>query len=124
MPLSPDYNACMAELKERETLVNTGPNEWHCWLKNHPNAADFFYGRAFGELLLSVRPTGDTYSVILSIWSIDDGSVIMLGPVEPEEKALKRAERLKPIVESWDGWIPTEAQVELACKESGLYWNR
>jgi hypothetical protein len=101
-----DYDELMKELKEYEEIVEEPPLQPNepklCWgglLRNHPNAADFFYDQSHGELSIRVRPAPSDFSASLMIHSIDDGSIVLLGPTESLEKAEKRARLLKAEVE-------------------------
>ena len=64
------------------------------------------------------------FMAMLSVWSIDDGSIVLMGPAETEEKAEKRVLLLKAEAERWGGWIPTEAQVDETTTNTGCWWNR
>jgi len=125
-----DYNDLMKELKSYEEIVEEPPllpgEPKLCWgglLRNHPNAADFFYDQSHGELSIRVRPAPSDFSASLMVHSIDDGSIVLLGPTESLEKAEKRALLLKAEVEEWGGWIPTKEQVEETARKTGCYWN-
>ncbi|MCB0415771.1 MAG: hypothetical protein KDD50_15645 [Bdellovibrionales bacterium] len=112
-----DYVEHMQKLKEYETLKETEPNVWSCLLKNNTDFGMGFYGMSHGLLTLSLfSNTKDVYSVHLYINSIDDDYIGMWGPAESKEKALKRMEALKAQIVTWDGWIPNEDKVKLACQ--------
>lgn len=137
-----DYDALMAQLKSYEEIVEIEPlgssYPGPCWgalLKNHKDVPSCFYDMSHGELSIRIghvwnaNPNQpgyeiDKFTANLYIHSIDDGSIVLLGPMESLEKARNRALLLKAEAESWGGWIPTEEQVEAAAKKTGCFWNR
>lgn len=116
-----DYDRFMAFTKSLEGL-RLENEEYRCFLKNHPAAADCFYGRSHGVLRL--RYDQSQRYVMLSIWSIDDGYISFMGPNELLESATRRVELLVNQINSWDGWIPNEEQCKEVEKTCGMYWNR
>lgn len=122
------YNELMHELDELCNLrlinIDNEPLYYTCLLKNHKNVPDCFYGMSHGELELRIFKRKDDYEVNLIINSIDDGSIVILGPPETQEKSNRRLEILKEYIRIWNKWIPTEEQVIEACNKSGCYWNR
>jgi len=130
-----DYDKLMERLKSFEEIIEDEPfpNQpalcWYGLLRNHPKAADFFYDQSHGDLHIRVShavsdKNAAGFTANLYVHSIDDGSIVLLGPVEPLEKAEKRALLLKAETEEWGGWIPTVEQVEAAARKTGCYWNR
>ncbi len=115
-----NYFEYMDKLKEFETIRNN-KGKLTCLLKNHPNAADYFYERSYGYLTLDYT---ESRYVMLSIASIDDSSLVFFGPTEGEQQGMVRIERILEVIKSWNGWIPTyEQSVDLE-KTCGLYWNK
>lgn len=124
-----DFTKSLEKLQRSNSLYqNTGEvikennPEYHCFLKNHPGAADFFYEQSHGYLCM--RYFEPQRSVHLSIQTIDDGGIVFHGPSESLEQVKIRIEKLKIQIESWAGWIPTEEQCREVEKKCGMYWNR
>jgi hypothetical protein len=102
-------------------------NEYNCYLKNHPGAADYFYGASHGRLILRILPTKQDKSifyVFFSIQSIDDGSLVFFGPNEDKSHAIKRIDLIISEINNWGGWIPNERQCKELEIKAGVYWNR
>lgn len=116
-----DYDRFMSFTKSLEGL-RLEKEEYKCFLKNHPGAADHFYGRSHGDLRMRYQP--GQRNVILSIASIDDSYIVFLGPVEAKDEAIRRMELLVNQINSWDGWIPTAEQCHEVERTCGMYWNR
>lgn len=117
------YNELMHILDELTKLKQNGTT-WTCLLRNHKDPADCFYSQSHGELRLSIKGTKQDYVVTLIIHSIDDGAIVLLGPIESEDKALRRSCYLRDQIKEWGGWIPNTDQVETAARLTGCYWNR
>jgi hypothetical protein len=117
-------------LKHLETPWYVAADQsWRCLLKNHPQAADHFYEKAFGDLSILLHKVYDSkaenkYFAGLHINSIDDVSIVLLGPSETLDKAKIRMTLLLEQTSYWHGWIPTEEQVQAAAHSTGTYWNR
>ena len=120
-----DYDELMEELKSFEEIIEEDGG-WCALLKNHREPADSFYDQSHGDLSIRVQAsaTKGEHTAMLSVHSIDDGSIVLIGPSETEEKAQRRVLLLKAKAESWGGWIPTVEQVGLAAVDTGCYWNR
>lgn len=123
-----NYDALMKQLKGFEEIVEEN-GHWTGLLKNHKDVPSFFYDQSHGCLFIHIHPVKaiggeDAFSAELMVWSIDDGSIVLLGPPEPKEKAEKRLHLLIDEARSWDGWIPTEEQVKESAMKTGCYWNR
>lgn len=124
-----NYVALMKHLKSLEEIVKIG-NEYCGLLKNHPNAADGFYEQSHGDLTIKISQApyatnpAERHQATLMIDSIDDGLIVLLGPIETREKAEQRERMLRSVAKSWGGWIPNAEQVDAAAKETGCYWNR
>lgn len=116
-----DYHRFMSFTQSLEGL-RLENEEYRCFLKNHPGAADHFYGSSHGAL--TMRYYENQRYVFLHIASIDDGSIVFMGPTESKEEAVRRIELLVNHINSWDGWIPTYEQCIQLEKACGMYWNR
>jgi len=118
----------MKQLREYETIEQDEDGSWHALLKNHRNPPACFYDSSHGDLVIRVKTTypeeAGNFSANLYVCSIDDGSIVLLGPAESKEKAEHRLTLLKAEAELWEGWIPSEEQVVAAAKKTGCYWNR
>jgi len=126
-PMKPRYlyGELMKQLKGFEEIVQEESGAWTALLKNHKDVPDAFYDMSHGSLYIRVQPGGpEMFMAMLSVWSIDDGSIVLMGPAETEEKAEKRVLLLKAEAERWGGWIPTEAQVDETTTNTGCWWNR
>ena len=123
-----DYDKLMKQLEGYETLEQNEDGSWSALLKNHHNPPACFYDSSHGDLYIRVKLSypeeAGNYNVMLSVHSIDDGAIVLIGPVESKEKAEHRLTLLKAEAESWAGWIPTEEQVIAATKKTGCWWNR
>lgn len=95
-----------------------------CFLKNHWNAAGWFYGEGLAYLTVSIRRESESHgSIFLLVHSIDDGSIPVFGPSEPFSGAENRLSRVIEQIESWDGWIPSPDQLRKLERECGMFWN-
>lgn len=119
----PVYYLLMRQLKEMESLRETKENHYECFLKNHPNAAVYFYDHSHGHLKLYIQKELNTehHFVYCSISSIDDSFIMFRGPSENLDKALNRLERFKDLMNNWDGWIPNQEQCQDISNKSGLF---
>lgn len=115
------YRKLMKITKASEQLYKDTDDSHTCLLKNHPGAADHFYGQSHGLLYLRISPRN---CVELIIASIDDGSIVFLGPTENKDASLNRINIIIQEIESWDGWIPTEQQCQQFEKNCGMFWNK
>jgi hypothetical protein len=96
----------MKQLKQYEEIVEED-GAWQALLKNSGHCPSFFYERSHGSLRIEVKPAPyaeGLYTANLYIWSIDDGSIVLLGPAETKEEAEKRLLRLKAEATLWEGW--------------------
>jgi len=121
-----DYDALMKQLKGFEEIIQEKTGEWMALLKNHKDVPDSFYGQSHSSLCIRVSPAHQNFMfmAVLSVWSIDDGSIVLMGPAETKDKATNRVLRLKEEAEGWDGWIPTKEQVTESAQRAGCCWNR
>ncbi len=118
-----EYIALMKQTQEAETL-KTVQEGYHGLLRNHPNAAGQFYGRSHGLLYVRISTINLDFRIVFSIWSIDDGDIVLLGPPESEKKAEARLDKCLEEITKFDGWIPTKEQVEETARNTGCYWNQ
>ena len=85
-----------------------------------PNSASFYYGMIGSDATLCVVKDyqKDLYYARLLFGSIDDSAVSLNGPLEKEEKAIRRANRLKDLFDN-EMFVPTEDQLMDYAVKSG-----
>lgn len=76
------------------------------------NSASFYYGMIGSDASLSVRKDyrKDLYYAHLLFESIDDCAVGLVGPLESQDRAIRRASRLKDLFDG-EMFVPTEKQL-------------
>jgi len=87
-----------------------------------PDSVGWFYKMiaSIGSIRVVKTKVGDRemYQALMMFSSIDDSSVHLEGPCEPEDKAVRRASRLKDILSEYL-YVPNKAQLESVAAKSG-----
>lgn len=95
---------------------------WHTVLGIANDPCVFLYGFPFAEVVVSVHPAFNGKEgwarVFAAVDSIDDMYANIHCPDEPRDKALRRAERARSLLEQINH-VPTRAQWEVLAREIG-----
>ena len=87
-----------------------------------PDSVGWFYKMiaSIGSIRIAKRKVDDRdlYQVLMMFSSIDDSSVHLEGPYESEDKAVRRASRLKDMLSEYL-YVPNKAQLESVATKSG-----
>lgn len=115
------YDDLMREIAKLHELTESEPNEWVCLLMNRPDAATGFYHRSHGLLRICISSRGDAKNLMTYINSIDDSAIVFFGPVEAEDKIVRRMERMVKQFKELGGWVPTYEQAQQIAQATGTY---
>lgn len=111
----------MQEIHELNKLTEIAPNSWVCLLMNRPDAVTGFYNRSHGILQILISSRGEDKNLMTYINSIDDSAIVFFGPVEAEDKIVRRMGLMVAQFKKLGGWIPTYEQAQEIAKVTGTY---